>query len=276
MITEVVARVEQYLREDVLQLLEGVLPLLQQEPRLLKLLDKPLIFVGDTHGDWDATKRLLMRYWDSHAVFVFLGDYVDRGPHQIENMNLLFTLKIQAPNRVMLLRGNHETPSINRSYGFYDTVQNALGNIIEQYWETFAHLPIAAISQRQKIFAVHGGISESLSRVEEIDKLPREIEPQHPVTFQLLWNDPRETLKGFGPSMRGSRIRTFGQDITEEFMTQNSLELIVRSHEVFPQGFHEFFNGKIMSLFSCREYRGPISGKALYVSESGVRKLITV
>lgn len=276
MISKVVARVEQYLREDVIQILEGVLPLLRQEQRLLKLPDKSLIFVGDTHGDWDATKRLLMRYWDSQAVFVFLGDYVDRGPHQIENINLLFALKIQAPNRLMILRGNHETPNVNRSYGFYDTVQNALGDVIEQYWKTFAHLPLAAISQQQKIFAVHGGIPEGLSRVEEINKLPREIEPQHPVTFQLLWNDPRETLKGFGPSMRGSRIRTFGQDITEEFMTQNSLDLIVRSHEVFPHGFHEFFDGKIMSLFSCREYRGLIAGKALYVSESGVRKLIAI
>lgn len=276
MILETVKKIEQYTKEDVLHLLDRVSPLFNEEPRLLQLPKKPLIFVGDTHGDWKATQRLLSRYWETAAVFVFLGDYVDRGPHQIENINLLFELKTKMPNRLMILRGNHETPKVNRSYGFYDTVQEALGNVIDQYWQTFAKMPLAAISRSQKIFAVHGGIPEQLVDIKEINSLPREIELENPVVIQLLWNDPREALKGYGPSMRGSRIRTFGQDVTEEFMAHNSLELIVRSHEVFPHGYHEFFDGRILSLFSSIDYRCSVAGKALYVKPSGERELIAI
>ncbi|MFX1405240.1 MAG: metallophosphoesterase, partial [Promethearchaeota archaeon] len=171
---------------------------------------------------------------------------------------------------------NHETPSINRAYGFFDAVQFSLGDVISHYWKVFGDLPLAAISFQHKIFAVHGGIPEALNEVQDIDSLPREVEPVHPIAFQLLWNDPSETVKGFRSSMRGGRIRTFGQDITEEFMAKNKLDLIVRAHEVFPHGFHEYFDGRIMSLFSCREYRGPIAGKALYVASSGERKLVPV
>ncbi|MFW9831236.1 MAG: serine/threonine protein phosphatase, partial [Candidatus Thorarchaeota archaeon] len=101
-------------------------------------------------------------------------------------------------------------------------------------------------------------------------------EPENPVIIQMLWNDPKEVLKGFGPSMRGSRIRTFGEDVTIEFMSHNKLELIVRSHEVFEHGYHEFFTGRIMSLFSCRYYRGPVAGKVLYINLAGNRELIPV
>ncbi|MHA2406440.1 MAG: metallophosphoesterase, partial [Candidatus Hermodarchaeia archaeon] len=175
MILETVKKIEQYTKEDVLHLLDRVNLLFNKEPRLLQLPKKPLIFVGDTHGDWKATQRLLFRYWETATVFVFLGDYVDRGPHQIENINLLFELKTKIPNRLMILRGNHETPKVNRSYGFYDTVQETLGHVIDQYWQTFAKMPLAAISRSQKIFAVHGGIPEQLVDIKEINSLPREI-----------------------------------------------------------------------------------------------------
>lgn len=36
---------------------------------------------------------------------------------------LMFALKIQAPNDLLLLRGNHECLPINRAYGFYNEVQ---------------------------------------------------------------------------------------------------------------------------------------------------------
>ena len=276
MIADTVAKIEQYTKEDVLHLLDRVTRIFSKEARLLQLPKKPLLFVGDTHGDWNATKQLLSQFWETAAVFVFLGDYVDRGPHQIENINLLLELKTKSPKRLMILRGNHETPRVNRSYGFYDVVKETLGDVIDYYWQTFSKMPLAAISQSRKIFAVHGGIPENLVDIEEINSFPQEIEPEHPMTIQLLWNDPRETLRGFGPSMRGSRIRTFGQDVVEEFMTQNSLVLIVRAHEVFPHGYHEFFDGRILSLFSCKDYRVPIAGKALHVNDSGDRELIAI
>ncbi|MFX0169690.1 MAG: metallophosphoesterase [Candidatus Hodarchaeota archaeon] len=276
MISQIVEKVAQYQTEDVLRLLEKVRLILRQEPLLVRLPKAPLVFIGDIHGDWEATQALLHRYWETPTVLVFLGDYVDRGPHQLENINLLYTLKVQQPLRVILLRGNHELPSINRSYGFYNEIQRVYGNISEKYWEVFAEHALAGVSQAQRLFAVHGGIPQGLDSIEEIVTLPREIEPENPITIQLLWNDPKEGLKRFAPSMRGSRIYYFGQEVTEKFMTMNNLDLIVRAHEVFPQGIKEFFQGRIVSLFSCRNYRGPIAGKVLYVDTTGQRTIVAV
>lgn len=50
--------------------------------------------------------------------YLFLGDYVDRGCHSLETMCLLMALKVKFPDRITLLRGNHEDTSIAMQYGF--------------------------------------------------------------------------------------------------------------------------------------------------------------
>lgn len=274
---EAVKKAERLDSRNTEELLGRVTEILRKEPRLIRLPPGPLILVGDTHGDWMATRSLLSHHWDSQDIFVFLGDYVDRGPNQAENINLLYHLKCMAPERLILLRGNHEAPDTNLRYGFYSEVEWKMErDLYPAYARSFAHLPLAAVSLSHGLFAVHGGLAEGLNMAEEIDELPREVEPQHPVTFQLLWNDPREGIRGFAPNIRGGGSRIFGGDVVERFLDANKLKLIVRAHEVLPFGFSEFFDGKLISLFSCRSYGMPIAGKALRVDEKGRRQLIPV
>jgi len=47
--------------------------------------------------------------------YIFNGDFVDRGAHQLECVVLLFSLKLMYPDQIFLLRGNHEFRAQNMS-----------------------------------------------------------------------------------------------------------------------------------------------------------------
>ena len=58
--------------------------------------------------------------------YLFLGDYVDRGIFGVEVMQLLLSLKINFPENIVLLRGNHESRNMTENFTFRNEV-------IEQY-----------------------------------------------------------------------------------------------------------------------------------------------
>ncbi len=78
-------------------------------------VNSPYIYVfGDIHGDFDTLKNILTRIRFDNVIrsslIIFLGDYIDRGPKQIESITLVLYLLREYPDRVILLRGNHEPP----------------------------------------------------------------------------------------------------------------------------------------------------------------------
>ncbi|MHA2289375.1 MAG: hypothetical protein ACXABG_11375, partial [Promethearchaeota archaeon] len=72
----------------------------------------------------------------------------------------------------------------------------------------------------------------------------------------MIWNDPKSELKGFSESFRGPGIRFFGEDVFDGFMKDNDLKYLIRSHEIFPEGYRWFFNNRLLSIFSSAHYRG--------------------
>src|SRR5438128_2213187 len=68
--------------------------------------------IGDIHGCYQKLTRLLDRCiahcGAAEPHFVFIGDYVDRGPNSREVVDLLIAVQAEAPDWTVCLRGNHE------------------------------------------------------------------------------------------------------------------------------------------------------------------------
>jgi protein phosphatase len=256
--------------EEIQQLISDAGALLEKEPKLVIFDRKKILFVGDTHGDLESTIPIVKRFLEGgYDGAVFLGDYVDRGLQQIENMNYLLALKILYPEKVLLLRGNHETPLANRYYGFLDTVAtNFSVEFYNSYSKLFSRLPYACLVNGD-ILCLHGGLAKGLNTIKQIEKLPSEVEVSNPILFQLLWNDPRERISGFAPSDRGDGIFFFGKDVYETFAKNNGIKCMIRAHEVFPNGFRWYFDGKILSLFSASQYTIPVDAKIAELTPQG-------
>ena len=84
-------------------------------------IDDPVTIVGDLHGQFYDLLEMFRIGGDPPGTnYIFIGDFVDRGYHSLETITLLFCLKVKYPDRIYLLRGNHECRNITMMYGFLD------------------------------------------------------------------------------------------------------------------------------------------------------------
>lgn len=124
--------------------------------------------MGDTHGDLEASEEVVRRYLKGEDRIVFLGDYVDRGDFSRENILFLLRQKVDHPEQVFLLAGNHEGHLIKplSPTDFWDSLSWWER---EAYGRLFSELPLAATSPNG-LLALHGGLPD-LKSLEEIDRV---------------------------------------------------------------------------------------------------------
>lgn len=222
---------------------------------------------GDVHGQfYDLLNIFELNGLPSEEnPYLFNGDFVDRGSFSVEVILTLFAFKCMCPSAIYLSRGNHESKSMNKIYGFEGEVRSKLSEtFVELFAEVFCFLPLAHVLN-QKVFVVHGGLFSvdgvKLSDIKAIDRFCEP--PEEGLMCELLWSDP-QPLPGRGPSKRGVGL-SFGADVTKRFLQDNSLDLVVRSHEVKDEGYEIEHDGKLITVFSAPNYCDQMGNKGAFI-----------
>ena len=218
-------------------------------------IDAPVTVCGDIHGQfYDLVELFKVGGPCPTRNYLFLGDFVDRGYYSVETFLLLLALKVRYPDRITLIRGNHESRQITQVYGFYDECLRKYGsvNVWRYCTEIFDYLSLSAIVE-DKIFCVHGGLSPSINTLDQIRVIDRKQEVPHDGAMcDLMWSDPEE-INGWGLSPRGAGY-LFGGDVVEKFNSANRLTLIARAHQLVMEGHKPLFNETLVTVWSAPNY----------------------
>ena len=230
--------------KDLLKLLEQALSSdAPRPPRLVRLPDdRPIIFVGDIHGDRDAVETVFSRFPVPDHVIVFLGDIVDRGADSLGALTSVVKGRLEKPSSIHLLMGNHEGRGISRfsPADFWDSLPQ---DQCEELSHHLTKLPLAAWHP-VGILATHGGLP-GLSSLDAIDDIDLGSEAWHAIT----WGD-------WGSNRRfASRFEarpTFGPATFEERSFQLGVKVQIRSHQ--PTAPLYLFDDRCLTLFTSNAY----------------------
>jgi len=258
---------------EFLQLAEKAAQLLAQESGRIgslcitgRLVEAPplgeAIIIGDLHGDLASLTQILgdsnfveKAKDDKDILLIFLGDYGDRGIRSPEVYYVVLKLKKLFPERVILMRGNHEGPDdllasphdlpthLNMKFG-----ENS-SEVYLKLRRLFNYLYTAVLINERYIL-LHGGVPSQATTIDDIayahEKHPRELHLE-----EILWSDPWEGIKGTYASPRGAG-RLFGENVTAKLLKMLSVRALIRGHEPSEEGFKTNHSGKVLTIFSRR------------------------
>ncbi|XP_068085151.1 uncharacterized protein [Anabrus simplex] len=253
----------------------------------------------DLHGNYPDLHYFEKVFWHngpalSPSSMLFLGDYVDRGPHSVEVISYLIANKVQNPDKVKLLRGNHEVRTVQKMFTFYKECLVKFGDKLgTEVWErvndVFDHLPLAAVVDG-KIFCCHGGIPApwACPGINAINAIPSPLTNpnESELAWQLMWNDPIRLQKmtkelqmelaagqGFAHNARRGAGQVFTSDALKMFLSANGLTHVVRAHEVQKAGFQVQLKGMLITVFSSSRYGGGNNEAACVFAEQNKLRL---
>eukprot|EP00922_Rhytidocystis_sp_ex-Travisia-forbesii_P021008 GHVS01030828.1.p1 GENE.GHVS01030828.1~~GHVS01030828.1.p1 ORF type:complete len:269 (+),score=28.75 GHVS01030828.1:84-890(+) len=219
-------------------------------------ISSPVTICGDVHGQfYDLLELFSCAGEIPQQQYIFLGDYVDRGHNSVETLEYLLLLKLKYPDKIILLRGNHESRQITTVYGFYDECMRKYGNANPWRYCTdlFDYLALAALIDNA-IFCVHGGLSPELQLADQLRLMNRIQEIPHAGPFgDIVWSDP-DDIESWAANPRGAGW-LFGGRVAQEFNHLNDFELIARAHQLAMEGYKYMFKEcSLITVWSAPNY----------------------
>lgn len=190
-------------------------------------------------------------------------------------------MKICYPDRIFLIRGNHECRLLTSHFSFKREVikKYKSEDLYDCIMESFDALPLSLLieTKNSRFLCLHGGLSPDLPTIESIQQIDRFKEPgKSGPLCDILWSDPleEETAEGLSEDEmqewydvdyvenpnRGCGY-VFGFTAIQRFLNDNHLTSLIRAHEVQRTGYHlHHFNIKnaenpfVVTVFSAPNY----------------------
>ncbi len=232
---------------EISDYLDRVKPILEREKALIEL-NGNVVFIGDTHGDFNTTKAIIQRFFNVNHL-VFLGDYVDREPMKwgsIYNITYLLLLKYIYPEKIVLLKGNHECnyaiPCFPYEFEFEIIQRYGSSDLHGKYVNIFSLMPLMVITNN--IFAAHGGILKDA----DLEQLKKTGKNDLRAIESLVWSDPVVS-----PTFRGAG-KPFTEDDLVKFLDEINAKVFIKGHDYNTLGI-SIYRDRCITIFSSSRYK---------------------
>lgn len=218
-----------------------------------------VLIIGDIHSSFHSLSDIInenrhlfngktMNLKPENYI-IFLGDIIDRGPYSIELLVLIFYLKINNPEQVYIINGNHEdfiTHSVENpnllheaelQFGPGHPAIGAISRVLYylpstlflNYNGEWYHLSHGA-------FDIHAGITTNILHdwlnnatqyiVAEDDDYPNDVYVNH----NTKWGDFDQLYRGYLFYANDQR-NVFGYMVTKRYLEKNNIKCIIRGHQ---------------------------------------------
>ncbi|NXG76310.1 PP2BC phosphatase, partial [Baryphthengus martii] len=281
------------LEEDAaLKIINDGAAILRHEKTMIEV-EAPITVCGDIHGQFfDLMKLFEVGGSPNNTRYLFLGDYVDRGYFSIECVLYLWSLKINHPKTLFLLRGNHECRHLTEYFTFKQeckyrhlpapSTQLVTHPVVWHSLHPCLEFQVVALVLLLSVPWVGGHRRCCCSRFRRsppdlvyVFQLDRFKEPPaFGPMCDLLWSDPSEdygnekTLEHFAHNTVRGCSYFYSYPAVCEFLQNNSLLSVIRAHEAQDAGYRMYRKSQttgfpsLITIFSAPNYLDVYNNKA--------------
>ncbi|HXQ49188.1 MAG TPA: metallophosphoesterase [Thermoplasmata archaeon] len=252
---EEILRLDEDGADALLDHLERTVPVHRPFERIPTTSLREAIVFGDTHGDWRSVQEVERRFSAGGVprLLVGLGDYVDRSPPDCGQGSIasalhLLSLAGHAPDRVILLQGNHET--IRR----LPALPHDLPEEVDALWGPDASRctrieallergPLAAVLP-EGVYLAHAGFP-LVGSAEEWAGAFESVDDER--LAEIVWSVCDASR------YRRAGVPTWGGRDLERLVRATSIRIFLRGHDPDLTG-RPLYDGRCLTLHTTRVY----------------------